>query len=202
MTFCGQVATADVAFLHGVDDWRPSAGVLLFFADKDPDGDNVESGAVLFQTGAVEHRAAPDDLHPHSRFDEAAIDCVPVLTPPSIDLIASSDEFDYEGDEFELWERFTRALALSDGIQAPAQQFFGEPLSLESDALETGSWQLGMEAAEPLQDRDLVRLLAQFTSDQELNMDMADRGTICFVVGLEDLRAGHYSRVSVRIETC
>jgi hypothetical protein len=203
MTFCGQVATAGVEFLRGVDSWQPSRGLLLFFADKDPDGDNVEAGAVLFEGGPVERRPAPGALHAHSRFDEAPVDAVPVLSPPSIDLIANGDDgLDYEGDEFELWERFTNALALPDGMQEPAHQFFGEPLSLESDALENGSWQLGLQATEPMQDRDLVRLLAQFTTDQELNIDMADGGVICFVIGLDDLQAGRYDRVAVRIDSC
>ena len=53
MTFCGQVATADVEFLRGVDGWQPSPGLVLFFADKDPDGDNVEAGAVLLDRKSV-----------------------------------------------------------------------------------------------------------------------------------------------------
>ena len=46
-----------------------------------------------------------------------------------------------------------------------------------------------------------VRLLAQFTTDHELNIDMADGGIIYFVIRLEDLQAGNYDRVAVRIET-
>ena len=91
-------------------------------------------------------------------------------------------------------ERFTNALALPDWIQEPAHQFFGEPLSLESDALENGSWQLGLQATEPMQDRDLVRLLAQFTTDQGLNIDMADGGVICFVIGRDRLPPGRARR--------
>ncbi len=91
MTFCGQVAIQDVEFLRGVDGWWPRPGLLLFFADKDPDGDNVEAGKVLFEDASVERRDAPGDLHPHSRFDEAPARAVPALTPPSIDLIADGD---------------------------------------------------------------------------------------------------------------
>ena len=202
MTFCGQVSIADADFLRGVDGWRPPSGLLLFFADKDPDGDNIEGGAVLFEAGAVERRPAPADLHPHSRLDEAPVDLVPVLTPPSIDLISDGDKgLDYDGDEFELWERFTRELGLPDGVREPAHQFLGEPLSIEIDGLEVGSWQLGFEAEEPLQDRDLVRLLAQFTTDQELNIELADGGVIHFVIPLEDLQAGRYDRVAARLDT-
>lgn len=204
MTFCGQVAMQDVEFLRGVDGWRPPPGLLLFFADKDPDGDNVEAGKVIFEGASVERRDAPGDLHPHSCFDEAPARVVPALSPPSINLIANGgdDDLDYEGDEFELWEAFTSALALPDGIREPAHQLLGEPVSLtDIDPLEVGSWQLGMDI-DSLQERDRsVRLLAQFTTDHELNIDMADGGIIYFVIRLEDLQADNYDRVAVRIET-
>jgi hypothetical protein len=104
MLFCGQVNTADVEFLHGVDGWEPSGGLLSFFADKEPDGWETEAGCVLLlTTRELVRREAPPDRAGSSWFVEAPLEAVPVLSPPMETLRDVELEHDLDADDWAAW---------------------------------------------------------------------------------------------------
>lgn len=205
MAFYGQVNTGDVAFLHGIDGWQPGHGLLSFFVDQDPESDEAEAGRVIFLAdGPVERRTAPPDLPGQSRLDERPLEAKPLLSPPMAELLDADLDYDLDSG-WEPWERLFVAIGAGEPtITAAHHQLLGN------------AWQVGMEdpvragsvtfASGEEGDDDEVheryRLLAQFTSDEDANIEIADAGAIYFVTTVEDLAAGRYERTALYMDFC
>lgn len=199
MTFCGQVRTDDVAFLHGTDEWRPEPGLLSFFADKDPDGDEVDAGRVfLLSFDSLTRRDPPGDLHAYSRFDETAVEAKPVWSLPPIELVWEESGETDEAAFDQHWDRLEERIWGPRGLTAGRHQLLGEPHTIDMDPLFIAAARLGLEAEdEDLEERDLCRLLAQFTTDEDLNIEIADAGAIYFILSRDDLATNCYDNVAV-----
>jgi Domain of unknown function (DUF1963) len=205
MTFCGQIYTRDVAFLFGVDGWRPSDGLLSFFADKNPDGDDTQAGCVLcLPARGLERAPAPPDLAVESRFDERPLEAVRFLSPPMAELLNADLDHDLDADDWATWGRLL--VALGGGtpeITAGHHQLFGNPWQVGMEDPVWMGWVklAGNDDAEPEDLHDRYRLLAQFTTDQAANVEIADGGAIYFVISVEELAAGRYERTAVHMES-
>lgn len=203
MTFLGQVATRDAAFLDGVEGWHPGETLLSFFADKDPDGDDADAGCVLaVDPGTVMRRDAPPDLPGTSRFPESAFDVMAVLTPPmSVDLLDDL-EHDLDGDDWAAWERLYESLGCgTPTITAGHHQLLGHTWVIDEP---DGAWIAAQKIATEDEDVDEdtpFRLLAQFTADQDANVEIADAGAIYFVTTIDQLAAGRYDRIGVHMDS-
>jgi Domain of unknown function (DUF1963) len=208
MLFCGQVNTADVEFLHGVDGWAPSAGLLSFFADKEPDGWDVEAGRVLLlATRELERREAPPDRAGSSWFVEAPLEAVPVLSPPMETLRDAELEHDLGADDWAAWGSLFTSLGCGDpSITAGHHQLFGNAWAIgDLDPIWAGAIKLMTPEEDEEEDEDEARrfrLLAQFTTDQEANLEIADAGAIYFVIRADDLAANRYDRVCAHVDSC
>lgn len=203
MTFCGQVATRDALFLDGVEGWHQGGVLLSFFADKDPDGDNADAGCVLaLDAAAVTRRDAPRDLPAASRFPESAFDVVPVLTPPmSVDLLQDLDH-DLDADDWGAWERLYERLGCgTPEITAGHHQLLGHSWGGDMDPVWMGAQKIAT-ADEDVDEDSPFRLLAQFTTDHDADVEIADAGAIYFVTAVDELAAGRYDRIGVHMDCC
>jgi len=202
MLFCGQVNTADAAFLYGIDSWQPGDRLLSFFADKEPDGWNIEAGRVLsLSARQLERSQRPTDLPSGSRFDEAAFQVIAVLSPPMEDLRDADLDHDLDADDWEAWDRLVEALGHGSPLPtAGHHQLFGNAWAIgDLDPVWAGAVKLMTEHEED--DASPYRLLAQFTSDQEANVEIADVGAIYFIIAAEHLATNRYDDIAIYVDT-
>ncbi len=204
MTFLGQVAMRDAPFLDGVEAWHPGGVLLSFFADKDPDGDDAEAGCVLaLDPATLTRRDAPREQPAASRLPESAFDVVPVLTPPmSVDLLEDL-EHDLDDDDWAAWERLYERLGCgAPAITAGHHQLLGHSwMAGDMDPVWMGAQKIATEE-EDVDEDSPFRLLAQFTTDQDADVEIADCGAIYFVTTVEELAAGRYERIGVHMDCC
>jgi hypothetical protein len=205
MTLCGQLRLTDTRHLAGVEGWTPREVLLCFFADLDQDSAKVVGGRVIAaQLDTVARREAPADLPPASVFmAEAALDLVPVLTPPMSFDRGPDLEHDLDADDWQAWERLYESLGCGEPIiTAGHHQLLGHPWQVgDLDPV----WMGGVRLASPDEDPDAVdsrfRLLAQFTNDNAANVEIADGGAIYFVGRSTDIAAGSFEEVMIFMES-
>jgi hypothetical protein len=201
MTFCGQVAGADVRFLTGIDGWSPADELLMFFADLDPDSGAVEGGTVLMLAAAEIPAFARTDVTGALGFPAHAAMIRPVLAPPmSTDIIADNLQYDLDVS-WEPWEDLYSSLGCGETtISAGHHQVFGHPwISGSLDPVWMGAIMLGSDADEA-HANETHRLLFQFTTDHAAGIEISDAGSIYFVSGLSDLANKRYENVAVLSE--
>jgi hypothetical protein len=205
MTLCGQLRLTDTSHLAGVEGWTPRESLLCFFADLDQDSVEVVGGRVIAaQLDTVARREAPADLPPASVFmQEAALDLVPVLTPPMSFDRGPDLEHDLDADDWKAWERFYESLGCGEPIiTAGHHQLLGHPWQVgDLDPV----WMGGVRLASPDEDPDdqdsPFRLLAQFTNDNAANVEIADGGAIYFVGRSTDFAVGSFDEVVAFMES-
>jgi hypothetical protein len=205
MTLCGQLRLTDTGDLAGVDGWTPREELLFFFADLDPDSAEVVGGRVLaVQHDAAARREAPADVPPAYVFmEEAALDLVPVLTPPMAFDRGPDLEHDLDADNWTAWERFYESLGCGEPIiTAGHHQLLGHPWQVgDSDPVWMGGVRLASPDEDPDEDDSPFRLLAQFTNDNAANVEIADGGAIYFVGRSTDFAAGSFDEVVAFMES-
>jgi uncharacterized protein YwqG len=69
------------------------------------------------------------------------------------------------------------------------------------DPVWMGTVHLSIPDRDPDEALSEFRLLAQFSSDQDANVEFADAGIVYFVMLVDDLAAGNYSRVACFLES-
>jgi Domain of unknown function (DUF1963) len=127
LAFCGQVNTRDVEPLFGVDGWQPGERLLLFFAGPE-DAVDAPGRVLSAPLDYLEPRDIPADLPGVSRWEESALDVVPVLSLPMAELLDADLDLDLDADEWATWERLFRALGCGEPtITAGHHQLLAEP---------------------------------------------------------------------------
>ncbi len=204
MVFIAQIAAGETACLEGVDGWRAADDLLLFFADGDPVTGATEAGAVLAVprdtalSKPARSRRGPGSL------PESALRVRPVMTPPmSFEHIDQELKYDLDADDWKAWEQLYEGLGCGPAsIAAGHHQLLGNPWTVGSlDPVWMGAVQLATDAEEPDDAGHPFRLLAQFTTDQDADVEFADAGTLYFTTRATDIATADYRRVAVYVES-
>ena len=106
---------------------------MSFFADMDPETDEVEQGAgagVVLATdpGSVVPHERPADLHGRSGLPESPFDARPVMTPPMFfDVTGDIElEHDLDEDDWAAWDRLYQGLGAARSRSRPVTTISSE----------------------------------------------------------------------------
>ncbi len=205
MTLCGQIRGPDTAALSGVDGWTARDSLLCFFADLDPETAEVAGGCVLaVPLGLAVPREAPAGRRAGAAIEATPVDLRPVLTPPmTFDVDAPELEHDFDADEWEAWERLYEGLGCGrPTVTTGHHQLLGHPWAVgDLDPVWSGGVRLAAAGEDPDDEDSPFRLLAQFTNDDEIGLEIGDGGAIYFVGRATDFAAGRFDEVVVFAET-
>ncbi len=206
MTFLAQIDARATSCVDGIEGWRATDSLVLFFADGDVVEGSVEAGAVLAVPLDPSGRGKPPPADVHSTLEERALRIEPVMTPPMEFRLEDAGELEYDPDADD-WARLARLHErLGNGpaeITAGHHQLLGNPWVVGSlDPVWLGAVKLATEGEDPDAYDSPFRLLAQFTTDQDANLEIADAGAIYFVARADDIAAGTYDDVAVILESC
>lgn len=193
LSFFCQINLADVA-VYDLDNLLPKTGTLSFFLAHRDGGDCAYSRddrggwrVYYFDEQKLERKSWPQELDGLTGIGCGQIEAVPIWTKceHEADATLTEEESQQEYAFISEWCQFTTSRSMHwmfghpEEIQDDPRYFQAEPGTQYKDFKEKDDW----------------LLLLQISSDDEIDFDYCDNGTIYFVVHKDDLAARRFENV-------